>query len=1215
MIGGRQMRKLSKSVLAMILLMLIFCNEIKVSAGTSGEIKGRYSSSTSWTDSGFVNASIPVGYEPLDIYVTQKSQKRIYIINAATGDILYRLYNSESWVDLGGRDTPIPTGYVPLGVHEVVDDGDIWFVIRIANPTTGSVQERAPNDGIWYTARFYTYNFTDLPFPAGYEAFENNEVGLFIINPITGDVQTRSYNSTVWNHAANYADVPIPIGYEPLGVDPGNSYLFIIKTNKAPSIELISPIENKVYSAVSSYNMLTISGTVNDADAGDIITTKYNIDGGTIQTIAGTVTTSGTTNTSIDAGALSEGNHNLNIWVEDNYGKSSSITVIPFKVDKTAPALGNIAINSTTNSISISGSATDSVAGLDANPYRFTLSTKSPMSWTTLTSHTYDGLTPNTQYTATFEAKDKSGNISNSMQNIYTKATVPSITVSNPTSFMLDLTISDNNPTTTQYQIVANNSQYVTAEEFLTASPSWVTLSQKKISLKNLLPSTNYTFQVKAKNAEGTETEWSAPFSGTTLVAPPVPPSNITATATSKTITLSWDPVAGSIGYDLEADGRLIDNGDSTSYFHPGLTPYTPHTYKVRAKNAGGAGAWSEVVTKLTDRDTPNSPINVDAAANNTSIIVTWKSIDFASDYDIEVDGVIVNNLSSTSYVHTGLIPGTMHSYRVRSINSGSKSPWSNEILISTQVEIPLAPSNLSATASGGQATVTWNSIQGATYEIEVDGNIRDNGTSNTFIHSNLASGSSHNYRVRTKKSGSLSDWSSFITATLPLSEFGTPSNILAEANDTTVNLSWNSVIDAISYEIELNGSIVNNPTKANCIFNLLTPNTQYIYRVRAKGIDKVSEWSEYKTVMTYALPTPTNLRTIASGDTISITWDGVAGTESYDLDIDGQLIPSITTTSYMNPVLVSNIQHTYKVRAKNVLGISAWSKIFNYTPQSGGNNAPTGIIGVSMNDSIYFMWKPMNDATSYDIEVDGTIVQGITNVNYTHTGLEPGTQHTYRVRAVTNGVQSEWSNTSVVMTLPVAPPTPTNVTASSTTSSVLITWDKIEDAAAYELEVDGQIIDTGINTKYLHSNLAPDSSHTYRVRAKNVSDWSLWSEALTIKTKSSVQIYDIQIANGQVFNLVLTANDIADPSKYTYTITYNADELEVLDLCSATSRIDMTVGGVVGTDIQIVQFTPGTIVFKKLGTLTGQAWTGQINSIKFKSKTEQSTQVIYSFE
>jgi hypothetical protein len=58
-----------------------------------------------------------------------------------------------------------------------------------------------------------------------------------------------------------------------------------------------------------------------------------------------------------------------------------------------------------------------------------------------------------------------------------------------------------------------------------------------------------------------------------------------------------------------------------------------------------------------------------------------------------------------------------------------------------------------------------------------------------------------------------------------------------------------------------------------------------------------------------------------------------------------------------------------------------------------------------------------------------------------------------------------------------------------------------------------------------------------------------------------------------------------------------------------------MIVDHVVGADIQIVKYTPGTIVLKKLGSSVGQAWTVQINSIKFKSKADNVAQVINNFE
>jgi hypothetical protein len=1037
-----------------------------------------------------------------------------------------------------------------------------------------------------------------------------NGIPFLCINENYNDETGRSSYQPVYFQA----NVPI-IVYGPMEYYYAYKVTINYVDNYEPSINVITPANN-IYSAVAGFDTISLSGTVSDPDTGDILTTKYNIDGGATQTIAGTVTTSGAfNNTSVPVGSLAEGNHTLNVWTEDNRGKSSTASSIPFKIDKTLPVIGTVSINTSESSVNVSGTATD-IINLHIQPYQYTVGSNTPSGWTTSTSYTQNQLIPNTLYAVKFESRDKGANIATKVQNVYTKATKPIISVGNPTSTSLKINMLDNNSPETLYQISINNgSKYVTPEGTLTTSPVWLTLSSKNMVANGFAPDTAYSFKVKAKNADGIETEDSSPVSATTLVLPPVAPVNVTATATNKSVTVVWDPVVGSTGYEIEADGKIVDAGTYTSYIHSGLTPYTQHIYKVRARNAGGQGAWSEQISKYTEQENPNSPFNIDAAANNTSIIVTWKPIPGATAYDIEVDGVVINNSSSTSYVHSGLIPGTMHSYRVRSINSTGKSEWSNEMLISTQISAPSVPGNFKTFASGDTVTVTWDEVQGSTYEIEVDGNIRDNGTNNIFVHSGLASGSTHMYRVRTKLAGSLSNWSSFVTVTLPLSEFGTPSNIKAEATDNSIALSWNPVVNAIGYDVDVNGLVTDNGTEASCLFSTLTSNTQYIYRVRARAINKVSEWSEYKPVMTYALPTPTNLMTIASGDTVSITWNGVEGAESYDLDIDGQVIPEITSIPYVHPGLDLNSQHLYKVRAKNTLGFSAWSKVFVDIPQSGGSNAPIGIIAKSLTNSIQIMWKPMTDAMTYDVEVDGNILQGITSTNYTHTGLGPGTQHSYRVRAIINGVKSDWSNTSIVMTLPIVPPSPTNVAASSTTSSVLVTWDKIEDATEYELEVDGAIVSTGTGTKYLHSNLAPDSSHTYRVRARSVSDWSLWSEAVTIKTKSAVQTYDMQSVTGQVFNLVVTANDIKDPSKYTYTITYNAEDLEVLDLCAATSRIDMAIGNVIGTDIQIVQYTPGTIVFKKLGTSSGQTWTGQINSIKFKSKTDNTTQVIYSFE
>lgn len=162
---------------------------------------------------------------------------------------------------------------------------------------------------------------------------------------------------------------------------------------------------------------------------------------------------------------------------------------------------------------------------------------------------------------------------------------MPVLKVNNVTSYTLDVSTTDNNTASTQYMISVNAGvKYVAPDGSLSASPVWILLNNKKITVKGLDPSTTYSFQAKAKNGDNIVTNVNL-VSGTTLIPPPAAPTNLIATATSDQITVSWDRVQNATeGYDIMADGDIINNGTSTTYTHTSLSPGTPHTYQVRAK-------------------------------------------------------------------------------------------------------------------------------------------------------------------------------------------------------------------------------------------------------------------------------------------------------------------------------------------------------------------------------------------------------------------------------------------------------------------------------------------------------------------------------------------------------------------------------------------------------------------------------------------------------
>ena len=164
---------------------------------------------------------------------------------------------------------------------------------------------------------------------------------------------------------------------------------------------------------------------------------------------------------------------------------------------------------------------------------------------------------------------------------------------------------------------------------------------------------------------------------------------NISANSTDNSITVYWDAVNKAEGYDVEADGKVINNGLNNSFVNAGLQPGTKHVYRIRVNFSGQNGPWSEPIEvytkeqtvsnkvnitnnernekfntdpnsnfKYTKKETiPETPSRINSIPTLNSIIITWNSVDGATDYEIEVDGSVKDCGSKTTYVDTGLSP------------------------------------------------------------------------------------------------------------------------------------------------------------------------------------------------------------------------------------------------------------------------------------------------------------------------------------------------------------------------------------------------------------------------------------------------------------------------------------------------------------------------------------------------------------------------------
>ena len=135
-------------------------------------------------------------------------------------------------------------------------------------------------------------------------------------------------------------------------------------------------------------------------------------------------------------------------------------------------------------------------------------------------------------------------------------------------------------------------------------------------------------FENSEKNSNYSTTKSvTAPTTPTTPVTPPItpavtpplpPPTNVSATATARSVTVSWSAVSDATGYVVEigippSAGGLSHTSDpttGTSITISNLLPWTTYEYRVKATAEGRIGTWSGWATVVTPKEDPLTPTN-----------------------------------------------------------------------------------------------------------------------------------------------------------------------------------------------------------------------------------------------------------------------------------------------------------------------------------------------------------------------------------------------------------------------------------------------------------------------------------------------------------------------------------------------------------------------------------------------------------------------------
>lgn len=182
------------------------------------------------------------------------------------------------------------------------------------------------------------------------------------------------------------------------------------------------------------------------------------------------------------------------------------------------------------------------------------------------------------------------------------------LTATAVSSSQIDLTWTDSDNTETGFKIERCTGAGCTDFTQIATVGANVT----SYSNTGLTASTSYSYRVRAYNAIG-DSDYSNTASALTLEAPATPaaPTNLVATAVSRSqINLTWtDNAINETGFYIErCRGATCTNftqiaavgPDVTSFANSGLTANTSYRYRVRAYNASGTSAYSNIATAKT---------------------------------------------------------------------------------------------------------------------------------------------------------------------------------------------------------------------------------------------------------------------------------------------------------------------------------------------------------------------------------------------------------------------------------------------------------------------------------------------------------------------------------------------------------------------------------------------------------------------------------------
>lgn len=572
---------------------------------------------------------------------------------------------------------------------------------------------------------------------------------------------------------------------------------------------------------------------------------------------------------------------------------------------------------------------------------------------------------------------------------------------------------------------------------------------------------------------------------------------------------------------------------------------------KARAKNKlNELTPWSEAIYITLTLEKPTTPTTPTLTTGEREVVVKWDLVAPDVIYELEVDGEVIKMKYDRAYSHKDLNPNTTHKYRVRSYNKAGYSTWTPYVDITTAMTEPTAVTNITATSDNQSVTLLWDyDPNNISYQIIYNGMVSKGIDKNYNKIYGLQPKTTYTYQIKAINSLGETSWSA--EASITTKALATPEVELIEIDTNYIELSWQSISNAVIYRVTINNHTTTTADTTIYFDDIITDNTAYNITVQA--INGTDNSALSNPIIVETPPTkPATVNTLmasALDRSITLYWENVENTTSFDVLIDsiigtngktegGILIENGKNEvepyqTFLHDFVLPYTIHTYRVRGSSDIAMGDWSDLLEVTSLAGLPVVPKNIYIDTVGTITSITWDEMQGATGYEIYVLGDRY----NEGIIHEELITVTDPGYIDRGTDFGVET-----------------------------------------------------------------------LYQIRAINEIGAGDWSGYIVNSSMRLTSIY------GEAVDLNLTAKQIIDFTPYTLNVYYNQDVLTLRDLCGTTPIFELEAGLIEEEGIEITKVEEGHITFTVEKEIEiGYSWEGIINNIVFEGNISGGTTLDYT--